>query len=334
MTNFITNQWVKWVHRIAVTTLVLCALGSRVVGDEVRIVLSSKAQPYVLAFRGAREALIEAGHDPSPVMLETLQAEPGVLAEDTASAYVAIGTDAASWLSRQERAAGRLVYCMVASPAEHGLVGAGAPHGVSMRIPIPEQFQLIARALPEARSVGMIYRRDDEQSRRNASEAEQWMPTGWNLHLIAIEDYGADAEAIKALYDLQIDVVWTAPDPAVYDKSLVRSLLLKGLRDGTPVYGFSIPFVRAGALVGVGIDPQVHGGQAGALTATLLRNAPQSGAGDGQSPSEAGRGGVGDTGQPLAPKYQTVVNLIAAKSLNTKLPEQLVREVDLVLGQD
>ncbi|MBS3735459.1 MAG: hypothetical protein KGY99_11175, partial [Phycisphaerae bacterium] len=110
------------------------------------------------------------------------------------------------------------------------------------------------------------------------------------------------------------DVVWTSPDQAVYTPSLVRALLLKGLRSGTPVYGFSIPFVRAGALVGAGIDPQTNGAQAGELTARMLDGAPH------------------NSGGPAAPRYQVAANLAAARSLEIALPDAVVREADVVIG--
>ena len=44
----------------------------------------------------------------------------------------------------------------------------------------------------------------------------------------------------------------------------------RGLRTNVPVFGFSPAFVRAGALVGVGVDPAAQGQQAATLTAVTV----------------------------------------------------------------
>jgi len=315
-----------------VAAALLAACAATASAGDVRIVLSSKARPYVMAFRGARAALLEAEHDPIPVMLETLKEDPSSVTEDDTLAYLAIGTEAAEWLREQGIPSDRLCYCMVASPEEHGLTGEDAPMGVSMQIPVAEQFALIARALPDARSVGMLYRRDDEQSAASVADARAALPEGWELRTVAMEDHASAAEAIDALYGAGVDMVWTAADPSIYTKVLVRALLLKGLRNRTPVYGFSIPFVRAGALVGAGIDPQTHGAQAGELLAEALDKSASDMSDTTSVESEVGS--EAEQSGPVAPAYQTAVNLAAAKSLNVRLPEEAVREADVVVGQD
>ncbi|MBS3735455.1 MAG: hypothetical protein KGY99_11155, partial [Phycisphaerae bacterium] len=75
-----------------VAAALLAACAATASAGDVRIVLSSKARPYVLAFRGARQALLDADHDPAPVMLETLKESPDQLQNDGAEAYLAIGT--------------------------------------------------------------------------------------------------------------------------------------------------------------------------------------------------------------------------------------------------
>ena len=50
----------------------------------------------------------------------------------------------------------------------------------------------------------------------------------------------------------------------------MRTLLLAGIRKKIPVWGFSTAFVRAGALIGVGVEPRSQGAQAAEILVKLL----------------------------------------------------------------
>ena len=113
--------------------------------------------------------------------------------------------------------------------------------------------------------------------------------------------------------------MWTYADASLYNTATVRSLLLAGLRRKVPVFGFSPQFVRAGALLGVGISPTTQGEQAAAIALRLLR-----------APSAS---------QPLgheveAPQYQVAVNLIVTEALGLEVPSNLVDHAAFVFRKE
>jgi ABC-type uncharacterized transport system substrate-binding protein len=142
-----------------------------------------------------------------------------------------------------------------------------------------------------------------------------------------VDKHESVAKAIDALLAGGVDVVWTAPDSSVYDVATVRSLLLEAIRSHTPVFGFSPAFVRAGALLGVGIEPAHQGRQAAAIVDLLLK--------------AAAAASSGATTQPRPeqlcpdPEFQLAVNLIVARELSITLPKSLVtRAVHVFDAQD
>jgi ABC-type uncharacterized transport system substrate-binding protein len=92
------------------------------------------------------------------------------------------------------------------------------------------------------------------------------------------------------------------------------------LRRRVPVFGFSPAFVRAGALIGVGIDPHAQGRQAGELVRLSLARSPTA-----DSIPNAVR---------LAPTYQLAVNLTVARKLGVTLPAEFIAHADQVFGGD
>jgi putative ABC transport system substrate-binding protein len=273
---------------------------------EVVIVLSSSAQPYEVAAGALKDQLTRQGRRSRTVLLADMGKDGG-----SAHAVVALGTPAALAMHKQLPPQTLLVYAMVASPESAGLTRGRTATGVSTDVPFEEQFNLIASALPAARSVGVLYHGKVGASREMASAAAASIPRGWRVEMVAVDQYRSVAEAIDDLLSRKIDIVWTAPDAAVFNSNTVRALLLGALRKGKPVFGFSPAFVQAGALVGVGIDPADQGRQAAALVAKVLAQ-------------KDAAGGV------TPPEHQVAVNLIVARELRIELPRELVQRAAYV----
>ena len=58
-----------------------------------------------------------------------------------------------------------------------------------------------------------------------------------------------------------IDLLLTLPDPAVYNKRTIVSVLLSSYRQRVPVVGFSRAYVKAGALIALHSTPEQIGRQ-------------------------------------------------------------------------
>lgn len=308
---------------LLLAALLLPALPVR--AGAVLVVLASDAAPYRQAEAALKADLAKRGHTTQSTGLADLAKNAQSIPR--ADAYAAIGTKAAVWLKGHLKPQDKHFHCMVSDPDALGQTTGCHACGVGTNIPFAEQFRLIAEALPNTTSVGVLYQSKADGSRKLLKAIEADLPKGWQLQAVAIDKYESVAKAIDDLLARNVGIVWTLPDASVYNVATVRSLLLAALRRRTPVFGFSPAFVRAGALLGVGIDPDAQGRQAAAVAQLLLEGAVHDGMGkDGKT--------VAKSDLHPAPQYQVAVNLIVAAKLAIDLPEKLVRRAAFVFRDE
>ena len=280
---------------------------------QVLIVPASDAEPYAQAEAALRERLVQQKQAVRTLLAKEVSAKGIEASVGGADIVVAIGTPAAQWLHKNLPEGVRLGYCMTSNPAEAGLLDGSPAFGVTTDVPVAEQIKLIGEALPRARTIGMLYRSDRPESTAALALLNAALPSGWSVEAVAVNDFASVAAAIESITQKRIDVVWTIGDQRLYDTAAVRALLLSALRNKIPVWGFSPAFVRAGALIGIGVEPRAQGAQAADLTLRLL-NDPKA---------------VTDRAEPPR-QFQIAVNLIVAEQLGVKLPEPLTRRATFV----
>ncbi len=296
---------------------VVCALAAAgpSAAAEVLVYLSSDAAPYRQAALGLEREL-GAGHSirvrPMPEPESAVDLAPG------ADAVVAVGTPAAVWLHRGLPAGIPFVYCMVADPAGLGLTGHPSGRGVSTDVPLEAQLELIAEALPATRSLGLLLPAGSQGDRDRRLVRAAVEAAGWQLEAVSVDPHEPFAEALRELFERRVDVIWTRPAPEIYNPATVRSLLLAALRRRIPVFGYSTPFVRAGSLLGIGLDAERQGEQAAEILERALRPA----------------GGDRDAGKAVDPSFSVVVNLMVAEKLDVELPPRLLRRAHKITGSD
>ncbi len=292
-----------------------CADGA-VQAIEVEVVLSNEAEPYVQAGMGLKLQLTRSGYAVRVVQLAAMQAA-AALDPGKEVLFVSVGTPAASWLDHHLPASQPLVYCL-ATAAEDWVANASrVVFGVSTEIPRQAQFALIAEALvptgtsasSRSRRVGMLYQ-SEPAGQAQVEAVRQALPPDWTLVTVAVDQHESVAQALGELLARKVDIVWTELDPAIYNAMVVRSLLLTTLRQRVPVFGYSLNFVRAGALLGVGIDPREHGIQTAELVVQLLR-------------SGAPKTIPPDLRAPVLPRYVVAINDAVARVLDMQLPSAL-----------
>jgi ABC-type uncharacterized transport system substrate-binding protein len=292
------------------------ALAAPAVADVV-IVKSSDADPYQQADAALEQQLAGPDIKIRSVLVKTL-AESGIGSSiSTTDTVVAIGTPAASWLHAQLPEGVELVYCMVTNAQDAGLLKGSQCWGATTDVVISEQIKLMAEALPKARTVGILYRSDVPAGVDAVKALKQTVPSDWHVEAIAANEHKSIAEAIDALTQKNVDVIWTSADLMLYDAATVQALLLSALRSKTPVWGFSPAFVRAGALVGVGVDPKAQARQAADLIKQLKDN----------------KAGVKDRAA-AAKEYQIAINQIVADQIGVELPDSLVKRATFVFKGD
>jgi putative tryptophan/tyrosine transport system substrate-binding protein len=283
---------------------------------DVVIVKSFDAEPYKQAEQTLSERLASSDCKVRSMLVKELAQNgigPNISTTDT---VVAIGTSAAAWLHNQLPGGVELVYCMVTNAEEAGLLK-GDCWGVTTEVPVPEQFKLIAEALPSARTIGTLYRSDTSAGRDAVQALKDNLPRDWQIEAVAVNDYASVADAIDALTDKKPDVIWTRTDLKIYDTASVRDLLLAAMRNKIPVWGYSPAFVRAGALIGVGVDPRAQAAQAADLVNQLRHD----------------KAAISTKTQPPR-EYQIALNLIVADQLNIDIPDALIKRAAYVFRSE
>jgi ABC-type uncharacterized transport system substrate-binding protein len=132
---------------------------------------------------------------------------------------------------------------------------------------------------------------------------------------VDVAEHDSFADAVTALLRHRPGIVWTYLDPELYNSARIRSLLLAALRQGVPVFGFSVPSVRAGALLGVGIEPAEQGEQLAQLREQWSRADPT------LKSTVRGR----ETAH-RPPRSRIAVNRIVAEQLGIDLSESILNE--------
>lgn len=288
------------------------AASTRDAAGPVWAVLSREAAPFREAVAAMSESL-ESGNAPRVVLLDEVLESPQRQQElRDAGAIVAFGSSAAATLRRSLGASAPVAYAMVSDPEGAGLAGERPMPGVGTTVPISRQLEVIASVLPAARRIGVLHAAPDAAGNGVIARLKAAAGDRWEIvpHSVAAKVTASD---IDTLLDGGVDIVWTHPDARLFDRAAVRALLTESMRRRIPVFGFSPQFVRAGALVGVGVDPKEQGRQAASIVGALL---------DGERP------------QPASPTSFVAINLIAARNLRVVVPAAVRETAGAVFGAE
>ena len=300
-----------WVFLAAV----FCCFPIRVqASDQVLLVLSSDALPYRQAATSLELSLAEGNIKSVALISQELEAQSfsALQKQYSPSMWVAIGSRAAAQVNKLIPSTETLVYCMVVNPQKVGIDPArGQVAGVSVVKSLCEQFSIIKTAMPTLDSIAMLYRSTSEQSVQTLNDVKKHLPKGWKLEAVDIDSMRSQAAAIQELFDRKSDLIWTSADSSIYNRAIVKSMLLSSLRSGIPVFGFSGSFVKAGALLGLDANPATQGKYAASLVKECL-------------------GLSNHKGCLLASGVTLSVNLVVADRLGIKLSDELLAKATVV----
>lgn len=144
--------------------------------------------------------------------------------------------------------------------------------GVYLDFPLEVQFGWLQRVLPEARTVGVIYNRPQNQVKVDLA-AQVAEKLGLRLDSHAIASPRELPAALEALAN-SADVFWSITDRLVVTPQTARSLLLFSFRNRIPLFGLSEAWVKAGALFALDRDYPDIGRQCADLASKILQGAP------------------------------------------------------------
>lgn len=287
---------------------------------DVLIVRSGDAEAYQQAADAAADRLSRGGRRVRDVLLSDLK--PAALTGAGApEALLAVGSEAAATLNEAAPPSTLLVYCLVADPARARLLDQSNIHGVSTDIDPTRQVEIIEDVLPGFRVVGALYKSGAPSTRASVDALRAALPRGWRLEAVDIDAHPSVAAAIDEVFSRGVDLLWTSPEREIYDQATVRQALLTSLRKKIPVFGFSASFVRAGALLGVSVNPGDQGRQAAAL---LLEKLPEGADADHSPP--------GDEPTHVKANPRFALNAAVAEQLGVRIRSGVRAAADQIFG--
>ena len=259
-------------HRYGCATLAfLWLLHASSCGAFTGVVLKSKdLSPYDLAIHGFKTELqglemrlleVDASEGARAQIVSRIMAE-------APSFVLCLGTEAlelAGSLGNVPR-----VFCLVPYSKAQSLVSLGNTRGVTIDIPSSIQFEVLTRALPKARRIGVMY--DPQSSVKIISRATRDAER-LHLELLARPVHSIkDVPLALSYLSEKMDVLWSIFDSTAYGSETARYALLQTLKRDIPFMGFSPQFVKAGAILALYGDYEDMGRQAAALAISLLNH--------------------------------------------------------------
>jgi putative ABC transport system substrate-binding protein len=279
----------------------------------IALVFSGDLPPYQMAINGFVQRIQQEKKMPniaSFCLPSSAPAQETDLVQDISrqdpALILSIGT-AASLFARKNFPQTPIVFAMVLSPAENGVLdgpGGGRKNitGVSLDIPVKKQLEKFKGLVPTLKRLGFLY---DASKKTPLKEEVKAAARAAGLELVAIP-IASQAKTLDAVERVaqETDGLWAAVDPLIYNQNSAQPILLETLRNRLPFMAFSSPYVKAGALLALECDYADIGRQAAELTLRILRS--------GEDP---------DSIPPASPrKTRTIINRKTAERLGITLP--------------
>jgi ABC-type uncharacterized transport system substrate-binding protein len=239
--------------RRCVAALLLAMLAGHKPAESARVlVLLGKSHPqYVeVAHAFGEEWKSATGVEPQAIPFPKDDAERRQLLRPRPALIVGLGEAPTVWaLGREEDFP--LGFSMVVAPERlDGLAKMlstkkRAMCGVSIEIPEERQLDVVQKLMPQLKRIGMISTavamRDSVARMRSVCERR-------SIELIHVE-LASLAELPAKLTDLlgQVDLLWSLPDPEVFQPPLAQHIISECAQKNVALLGLSATFVRAGA---------------------------------------------------------------------------------------
>jgi putative ABC transport system substrate-binding protein len=293
--------------------------GSSFAGHKIVVVQSSRIKPYEEALNGFNKAcpssvkrLIVSELNNEDIVKKIYGISPDMV--------LTIGMDALSSVKSIKDIP--VVYLMVLNP-QSIVSGQENITGVSISIPPEKQLLSLSMALPEMKTIGLVY---DPVKTSHMVKRAQDAASRLGLKLVAREissprDFPSALMGMKS----KIDVFWMLPDTTAVTPETVKFLFLFSMEQKIPVISFSKKYVETGALMSIGIDPYDIGTQAGEMANKIfagrnVKNVKQADA----------RDMALSVNKEIARKMVLSVNEKIARNLGIQLNESVISKSRLV----
>ena len=162
-----------------------------------------------------------------------------------------------------------LVFTMVLDHLEksHKTGGDQDFGGVTLSIPVDDQFEYLRKALPDARRLGYIYSSGSEETYEQARRAAE--KYGFRL---VVEKVDTERDILDALRRMlpEIDAFWMPPDQLTWQYIVFRFVVIECFNNGVPVISVYRSRAEAGIPIALGVDYEDIGRQTADLVVRRL----------------------------------------------------------------
>ena len=225
------------------------------------------------------------------------------------SVVLAIGSRAAQFV-RERLPRVPLVFCAVAPAQRADLVGEWVT-GVATEVSPGSALHSFKTVLPGLRRIAVFYGRASGREFARAARAAA-AREGLELEEVALESLSELAPRARAVIR-GVDALWLPPDATVATPEAFQFLLDLSLGTRRPLFAFSEPLARAGALLTVSPDYAAAGAEAAAAVLRI-----------------DGGERAGDIPIAAVDHVQLVVNRATARAIGCELPAGLEASAEIV----
>ena len=198
-----------------------------------------------------------------------------------------------------------VVFNAITDPGEAGLT-TGNITGVSDKLPVDPQLELIRKLQPDAKTIGIIYTTSEPNSVSTIAEYKEKAGNyGFTIEAIGVADQASVTQAADTLINKKVDCITNLTDNNVV--GVLPSILEKTNAAGIPVYGSEIEQVKKGCVASAGIDYVELGKMAGKLAAQILK----------------GEAKASDLPYETVTEYSTYINSDAASAMGITVPSDV-----------
>ena len=252
------HYW-RLLSALCLTLALFCLPRAAVALDGVTVVLSEEGGAYAQVADKLRAVLSLGGATAKlPVKVITLK-EGDSLRADSGQLLVAVGTGAMEALAQKNLPQPVLSVLVPRAAFEKTARQSGRlgdPRNFSaiyLDQPWARQFALIRHALPGRTKVGILLAPNSTELATALSMAAK--AAGF---VAIIEVVDGDADPLPELKRLlgESDALLAVPDPLIYNRNTIQSILLTSYRHQVPLLGFSPSYVKAGAIAAVFSVPE------------------------------------------------------------------------------
>ena len=208
-----------------------------------------------------------------------------------------------------------VIFNAITDPVQAKLVE-GNVTGVSDKLPVEAQLDLIRKLQPEAKSIGIIYTTSEPNSVSAIQEYKAAAPGyGFEIVDIGVTSQAEVTQAADTIISKKVDCISNLTDNNVV--GVLDSILDKTNEAGIPVYGSEVEQVKKGCVASAGIDYIELGKQTGIMAAKILR----------------GEAKCQDIPYETISEYGIYVNSKAMSGMSITLPDDVAQRAEDVSAQ-